>query len=132
MAGAAVLLTRTFGAKCLALLAPFGLAACLRFVDTPDPWPCAVDDDCQDGRVCMHRHGRGECRDADYCELNSDCAEVSACMANACVPVECSQESAAICAPYVCKGNACLNFCSSASGCDSQHECKVEKCVPKP
>jgi hypothetical protein len=60
-AGAMVLLTRTFRAALLALLAPIGLSACLRLLDTTDPWPCRVDDDCQDGQVCMHRHGRGEC-----------------------------------------------------------------------
>ena len=99
-----MLLTRSFAAKCLAFLAPLGFLACLRFVDTPDPWPCTVDDDCQDGRVCM---------------------------ANACVPVACTKESQASCAPYLCKSNACLTSCSSASDCDSEHECEVEKCVPK-
>jgi hypothetical protein len=124
-----VLLTRVFGARLVALLAPIGLSACLRFVDTPDPWPCTVDDDCQDGRVCMRRHGAGECRNADYCEYDWDCADVSACVANACTLVECTLESEAICAPYVCKGSACLSSCTSSSGCDSQHECKLEKCV---
>lgn len=123
---------RFFWARFLLILPAVGVTACLRLLDTPDPWPCSVDGDCQSGQVCYRPtgNGGGTCRSPDYCEYDADCAGTTACIANACVPVQCTDEDQAMCAPYVCNGRACLTSCTPASGCDSEHVCQERTCVP--
>ncbi|HKO47349.1 MAG TPA: hypothetical protein VJV79_06485 [Polyangiaceae bacterium] len=81
--------------------------------------------------MCSHGTGTrlGQCVSEDYCEYDADCSGMTACVANACVPAQCTQGKQAICAPYVCQSHACLSSCSAASECDSQHTCQDEKCV---
>ena len=120
-------LTRTFRTQALIALAAIGLPACMRFLDTPDPWPCAVDQDCEDGRVCFSK----QCLSAHYCESSSDCTGTTVCVAHACVPVQCTAENAAICAPYACQSNACSTSCTNSSDCDSEHACEAKECIPR-
>ena len=122
-----MLLTRALRTGAFVALAAIGLTACLRFLDTPDPWPCQADADCEDGRACF----RGKCLSPDYCDSNADCPGMTACVANQCVPAECTQETEAVCAPYLCKSNVCSTSCSHSSDCDSQHACESEKCIPR-
>ena len=127
-----MLLTRILGTSVLIALGALGLTACLRMADTPDPWPCATDADCEEGGACFRptSDGRGECRTPGYCEYDVDCSGTTACIANACVPVQCTHDDQATCAPYVCNNRACRTSCSHSSDCDSQHACQAGECVP--
>ena len=110
-----MLLTRTWRPLFFVLLASAVAGiACLRALDTPDPWPCGDDGDCEGGQVCFRASsGNGKCRSADYCELGADCADAGACIDYACVPT------------LHPDGAACRTDQECKSG-----KCEAENCVP--
>jgi hypothetical protein len=114
-------------------------SGCLASESVPDDWPCKSDADCLASEKCFDAGfaafpGGGDeqgkrCKRADFCSLDSDCAEDEYCSNTTCTHAGCTSNQQ--CNPYACNTplHTCYTACNGSYQCASGWVCAGGACI---
>ncbi len=100
----------------------------LSLVDGPCPDPCAADDACAAGELCLD----GLCRPAPACAADPACPEGRICLAGRCAPPQCAADGDCA-ATELCLEQRCVEAdCREDADCDEglcfENACQLGRC----